>query len=183
MAIKKGKVYLSLGHTIYKNGNISSADGVVNEYKYNKSLIKKVAKNLRAKGVDLDVITTPERKYSTDTQELEYKVNKEHAKKYICGIELHLNCYDKKARGAETLHHSSSKEGKKLATCIQKQLAKKYTDRGVKTNDKLYMLRHTRCPFVIVEPFFCDNRADCKVCNMDQLAKLISDGIYDYLDN
>ncbi|HDX7260820.1 TPA: N-acetylmuramoyl-L-alanine amidase, partial [Clostridioides difficile] len=32
------KICITVGHSILKNGSCTSADGVVNEYKYNKSL-------------------------------------------------------------------------------------------------------------------------------------------------
>ena len=173
-------IYLSLGHTVYKNGNISSADGYVNEYEYNKELIDIVAKKLRNKGHTVDIIKCPEKKFTCQNDELKYKVEKSKAKKYDFGAEFHLNSADGKAKGAETLYYPTSKKGKTLATCIQNRLKKEFKDRGIKERPNLYMLKHTSFPMVIIESFFCDNKEDCNRVTKERLAQLIANGLNEY---
>lgn len=173
-------IYLSLGHAIYKNGDISSASGFVNEYKYNKELIEKIAKKLKNKGHKVDIIKCPEKEFTCPEDEEKYKLKMASLKKYDIGVELHLNSYDGKAKGAETLYYPTSTKGKKLATCIQNRLKKEFTDRGIKERPGLYMLRKTSFPMVLVESFFCDNKEDCNRVTKDRLAQLIANGIHEY---
>ena len=174
------KIVLSLGHTILKNGNCTSANGYVNEYNYNKKLIKMVKDNLVEMGHTVYIVITPEKKLSKAEEEIPYKTNLINKTDAEIGVELHLNCYDRIANGSEVCYYPSSKNGEKLAQSIQDKLAKNYKDRGIKERHNLGMLRKTKIPFVIVESFFCDNQEDCKKLKKKKLAFLIASGIDNY---
>ena len=53
------RIALTVGHSLLKNGSYTSASGEdcggVNEYKYNKKLMKKVKKYLESDGHSVDV--------------------------------------------------------------------------------------------------------------------------------
>lgn len=55
------KIALSIGHSILKNGECTSASGVVNEYKYNKKLAPYIKKYLEKVGCTVDIINVPEK--------------------------------------------------------------------------------------------------------------------------
>lgn len=177
------KIVLSLGHTILKNGNCTSANGYVNEYNYNKKLIKMVRDNLVKLGHTVYLVITPEKKLSKATEEIGYKVNLINKTDANFGVELHLNCYDGKKNGAEVCYYPTSQKGKELALNIQKELSKHYRDRGIKERKDLGLLRKTKIPYVIIEPFFCDNQEDCKKLKKKKLAFLIAEGINDFTKN
>lgn len=103
-------------------------------------------------------------------------------------ISLHCNAAETKtATGTETLYWHTSKEGKRLAECVNAcmVLALKLPNRGVKPRDNLAILRGTKCPAIIVEPFFISNAADYKVADakIQELAKAIIKGVSDYVGN
>lgn len=55
------KIALSIGHSILKNGECTSASGVVNEYKYNKKLAPYIKKYLEKVGCTVNIINVPEK--------------------------------------------------------------------------------------------------------------------------
>lgn len=169
------KIALSIGHSILKNGECTSASGVVNEYKYNKKLAPYIKKYLEKVGCIVDIINVPEKKYTSKSSEKTYKLEKINRHKYDMAIELHLNCANGKAHGCEVYYVSS--KGKEIAQRIDKKLGTVFTDRGVKTA-QLYFLTKTDCPSALVESFFCDSKSDYKIGkNYDKIGKLIAEGI------
>lgn len=169
------KIALSIGHSILKNGECTSASGVVNEYKYNKKLAPYIKKYLEKVGCTVDIINVPEKKYTSKSSEKTYKLEKINRHKYDMAIELHLNCANGKAHGCEVYYVSS--KGKEIAQRIDKKLGTVFTDRGVKTA-QLYFLTKTDCPSALVESFFCDSKSDYKIGkNYDKIGKLIAEGI------
>ncbi len=97
-------------------------------------------------------------------------------------VSIHCNAFDGKARGTETFFYSSA-EGEKLAACIQRQIVDRLgtVDRGIKEG-KLFVLRHTTCPSVLVETAFIDNIADNALLaeRQEDFARAIAVGITDY---
>lgn len=171
------KIALSIGHSILKNGECTSASGVVNEYKYNKKLAPYIKKYLEKVGCTVNIINVPEKKYTSKSSEKTYKLDKINGHKYDMAIELHLNCANGKAHGCEVYYVSS--KGKEIAQRIDKKLGTVFTDRGVKTA-QLYFLTKTDCPSALVESFFCDSKSDYKIGkNYDKIGKLIAEGIAD----
>lgn len=169
------KIALSIGHSILKNGECTSASGVVNEYKYNKKLAPYIKKYLEKVGCTVNIINVPEKKYTSKSSEKTYKLEKINGHKYDMAIELHLNCANGKAHGCEVYYVSS--KGKEIAQRIDKKLGTVFTDRGVKTA-QLYFLTKTDCPSALVESFFCDSKSDYKIGkNYDKIGRLIAEGI------
>ena len=101
-------------------------------------------------------------------------------------VSLHCNAAEAKtATGTETLYWHTSEKGKRLAECVQARMVKALglADRGIKPRDNLAVLRGTKCPAIIVEPFFISNGADYAKVDIDTLAKAILMGVSDYVGN
>lgn len=81
-------------------------------------------------------------------------------------ISLHCNAYDTKVSGTEVLYHHKSDKGKKVAEILLSHLVDhlKLRNRGIrpKTSEDRggYLLRYTKAPCLIAEPFFIDNDND-----------------------
>jgi N-acetylmuramoyl-L-alanine amidase len=101
-------------------------------------------------------------------------------------VSIHCNSFsDPSANGTETWYHASSKNGKKLADYIQKQLVSttKLVNRGIKTAN-YQVLRDTNMPAVLIETAFISNMKECAMLGdpywQDEFAKAIARGITDY---
>ena len=81
-------------------------------------------------------------------------------------ISLHCNAFNQEVSGTEVLYYYKSKKGKMIAEVLQNALVKqlKLPDRGIKPKTSEdrggYLLRYTKAPCVIAEPFFIDNDDD-----------------------
>jgi N-acetylmuramoyl-L-alanine amidase len=124
------KIAITVGHSILKSGQCTSADGVVNEYQYCKLLAEFLAKVLRLAGCTIDVIICPKRQFTKSTEEKNYKLSCINGKKYDLCIELHLNSYNGSAKGTEVLYCSNT--GKMYAQRVVNKLGTVFNSRGVK---------------------------------------------------
>ena len=160
------RIALTVGHSLLKNGSYTSASGEdcggVNEYKYNKKLMKKVKEYLESDGHSVDLYICPEKVFTAASQEKSWKLTRLNAKNYDLVVEGHLNCYNGKAHGTEVLYVSEG--GKKYAKRVQKKLVSAgFTDRDVQKRTNLYMLNGTKATTIMTESFFCDSKSDYKI--------------------
>lgn len=102
-------------------------------------------------------------------------------------VSIHCNSAEAdEACGTETFAYDldARREGEKLATCIQDQIvdALNTVDRGVKANPKLFVLRYTAMPAVLVELGFISNAGDEELLatRQDDFARAIARGVTDY---
>lgn len=172
------KICITVGHSILKSGASTSASGVVNEYQYCKGLAPVLANVLKKEGHLVDVIICPEREFTNKNQEKSYKLLRINGKGYDLCVELHLNSFNKTAKGTEVLYYSNS--GKMFAQRVVNKLGNIFSSRGVKERRELYILNGTDCPTILIETFFCDNQGDydiAKKAGNEGVAKLIAEGI------
>ncbi len=104
-------------------------------------------------------------------------------------VSIHCNAFNGAAHGTEVWHYHTSKHGRKLAECIQRQIVDSLgtTDRGVKgavphTDNSLYVLNNTDAVAVLVETAFIDNAEDEVLLRtrQDDFARAIARGITDF---
>lgn len=172
------KICITVGHSILKSGACTSADGVVNEYQYNKSLAPVLADIFRKEGHKVDVIICPEKQFKTKSEEKSYKIPRVNAGGYDLLIELHLNASDRQGKGSEVLYYSN--KGLEYATRICKKLGTVFKNRGAKLDKSLYILNSSKPTAILIESFFCDNKEDyekAKKLGYEGMAKLIVEGV------
>lgn len=176
------RIAITVGHSVLRNGSITSADGKNfgggNEYKFNKRLASKLAGRLRKKGHVVDVIICPEKRFIKSTEEKNYKLNIVNKGKYELVVELHLNAsHNSFVNGCEVFYISA--QGKLYAERVQKALATVFVDRGIKKSEKLYMLTRTKPVAILLETFFCTNKKEWKWARLHKgkIARLIADAI------
>ncbi|EGT5272164.1 N-acetylmuramoyl-L-alanine amidase [Clostridioides difficile] len=172
------KICITVGHSILKSGACTSADGVVNEYKYNKSLAPVLADTFRKEGHKADVIICPEKQFKTKAEEKTYKIPRVNSGGYDLLIELHLNASNGQGKGSEVLYYSN--KGLEYATRICDKLGTVFKNRGAKLDKSLYILNSSKPTAVLIESFFCDNKEDyekAKKLGHEGIAKLIVEGV------
>lgn len=101
-------------------------------------------------------------------------------------VSIHCNSAEAdEACGTETFAYNlDGGEGEQLAICIQNQIvnALNMVNRGVKANPKLFVLRYTSMPAVLVELGFISNAGDERLLtdHQDDFARAIARGVTDY---
>lgn len=171
------KINVHAGHT-RQNGNAPGASGIVHESIEDRRIKEEVIRILRERGHTVYDCTSEGDSARNNLYRIVEKCN---AHTVDLDVSIHLNCSNGKGHGTETLIYSSGSKAKATAKRIDKNIAKLgFTDRGVKIRSDLYVLHRTYAPALLVETFFCDNKADCnlyKKVGYKGIAKAIADGI------
>ncbi len=145
---------LVIGHKKTSPGAINKKTGIT-EFEFNDDLAIRIEKKVK----DVEI----QRVYRRTYKELPHDIN-ELDPDFI--ISLHCNAFNEKASGTEVLYYHRSEKGKKMAEILLKHLVEhlKLPNRGIKPKTAEdrggYLLRYTKAPCVIAEPFFIDNDAD-----------------------
>jgi N-acetylmuramoyl-L-alanine amidase len=115
--------------------------------------------------------------------ELEDRVSLSNRLSASAFVSIHLNAGPQSASGFEILTYPNSSSAAMLASEISKRLQKIMKSRGVKGRPDLYVLKHTRCPAVLVEVGFITSRSDLDTIkkNIEGIAGAIADGVAAYL--
>ena len=175
------KIYIDAGH----GGTDCGAVGVnnVHEADINLSVAKYLDVELKRQGIETMMSRTAD-----TTKKLE--VRAAEANKWgadiVCSI--HCNAFDKEsANGTEVLIYKKGGNAEKVALKVLSQLisALKTTNRGVKENNSLYILRKTNAPAILCEIAFITNKNDkAKIDEAHEqkaVAVAICKGICEYL--
>lgn len=190
----KGTIVLDAGHGGFDPG-VSGASGV-SERELNLVLAKKLEALLTEEGYRV-VQTRPteeglydEEQAHKKAQDMQRRCAVIEAAQPLLTVSIHQNSYpDSSVSGPQVFYYTQSKEGERLAACIQncmnEQLAPK-APKSHKGNDSYYILRRSASITVIVECGFLTNPdEEAKLQDeayQDKTACAIRDGILDYLD-
>lgn len=100
-------------------------------------------------------------------------------------ISIHLNAFNRTAKGTEVFYYRDGDNSEILANCIQQQILNTLGtyDRGIKSRPGLWVLNGTNATAVLVEICFIDNPEEGQLiaANKDEAAHAIARGITDYL--
>lgn len=168
------KIAIRGGH----NYGVPGAKALLDEVTEDRKIYAKVAEYLKQLGHEvLDV--TPE-KTSTSNEDLSYGVSRANTAKADLFVSCHVNAGG--GKGCEVLYYNGSSKGKDYATKVVNSIASLgFNNRGAKADSRrLYELKHTSMPAIIIEPFFLDTQSDVDLYNnigVDKLAKAIAEGI------
>lgn len=158
------KIALIIGHSKTSQG-ASNKRSRLTEFNYNKQIVLQLKAKLEALGHSINVVYR--RTYATLPEDVN-KLNPELV------VSFHCNAFNEKASGSEVLYWHKSAKGKKIAEAFQRQIKNclKLPNRGVKAKTSEdrggYILRMTKAPCVILEPFFIDNDIDLKTAQDKQ---------------
>ncbi len=151
---KKKLCALVIGHKKRSPG-ATNANANLSEFDFNEDLALRIEK--RVQNVEVQRI------YRRTYKELPDDINA-LGPDFI--VSLHCNAFNKKASGSEVLYYHRSEKGRKIAEILLGHLVKhlKLPDRGIKPKSAEDrggpLLRYTKAPCVIAEPFFIDNDED-----------------------
>lgn len=176
MAIKK--IAVRGGHNFQAKG----AKAILDETVEDRKVYQAVIKYLKAAGYDVLDVTPGNCGVNED---LEYGVRKAENWGADLFISIHFDkAYDSYAGalGTGTWIYGYGGQAETIASRIVNNVASKagFVNRGVKTNSRLYELRKTSMPSVIVEVCFCESKKDAAIYNQvgpDKIGAYIAEGI------
>ena len=174
------KILIDNGHGIDTPGK-RSPDGEFREYRYNREIASALVAGLRDKGFVASLLVPEDTDISLGTRVR--RVNKlcdEVGADNVILISIHCNAAPPddgqwhRARGWSAYTTKGETESDKLAECLYiaaedifkkngLKVLKYGTDPGQKDwEENFYILKNTRCPAVLTENFFMDNKEDIK---------------------
>lgn len=145
---------LVIGHKKSSPGAVNPRTGL-SEFVFNDDLSRRIEEKVQ--GVEV------QRVYRRTYQELPEDINA-LGPDFI--VSLHCNAFNGKASGTEVLYYHRSSKGRAIAEVLLRHLVNYLglPNRGLKpctAEDRGgYLLRYTKAPCVIAEPFFIDNDRD-----------------------
>lgn len=159
------------GHSLKCRG----ASGLLDEVNEDRKVKNKVIELLRANGHT--VYDCTDDTGATQNANLKAIVNKCNDHKVDLDISIHLNAGG--GTGTEVYVYSDNSKAKDEAERIAKNISNTLgiRNRGVKVSNKLYVLRKSKAPALLVECCFVDNATDKVKWNADKCAKAIVEGI------
>lgn len=191
------KVLIDNGHGSNTPGKCSP-DGRLKEYAYAREIAVRLEAELRKKGIDAERIVK---------EEIDVPLSERcrRANEYKAGdtflVSIHCNAAGNgsewmQARGWEAWTSVGQTKADKLATCLYEsaerylpgmKMRKDMTDGDPDKESGFYILKHTKCPAVLTENLFQDNREDVDFLLSDEGKRTIVDlhvqGIMNYLSN
>lgn len=184
-----------------------SPDKKFYEYKYSREIVDALHTQLRGMGYDTYIDIPDDDLKITNNQELQKRVqivnnycNKFGAKNCLY-VSIHVNAAGNgtkwmNATGWECYTTVGKTDSDKLAEHLYKNAEKVLKGKKIRkdTSDgdsdresNFYVLKHTKCPAVLTENFFQDNKEDVKYLLSDvgfhQIVKTHLDGIISYIQD
>lgn len=167
---KNMKIFLNPGHGGTDPGAVSKTG--TKEAEITKEICQILADRLKLNGYNFCVFQQKQSFFEIVKEE-----NKSGATLFIS---VHCNSFkDVSANGVETLYYSTSKKGKQIAGIMQNEIVKAtcLRNRGIKTNDGLYVLKHTKAPAILIECAFISNPTEEALLKNNP--KLFADAIFE----
>lgn len=159
------------GHSLKCRG----ASGYLDEVNEDRAVKNRVIELLKANGHT--VYDCTDDNGASQNANLRAIVNKCNSHSVDLDVSIHLNAGG--GTGTEVYIYSDSSKAKDEATRIAEKISNALgiRNRGVKTSTKLYVLRKTKSPSLLVECCFVDNATDKERWNVDKCANAIVEGI------
>ena len=172
------KILIDLGHGIDTPGK-RSPDGVFREYLWNRQVSDKVLTRLRSSGIDADLVVTETNDITLRTRAMRVnRVCDRMGASNVLLVSIHANAAGNGSPG-QTM-------GDYLAECFYDSFSRAFPDKRMRKDlsdgdsDKeanFYILTKTRCPAVLLENFFYDNREECAWLLQEETKERIADAI------
>jgi len=156
--ICRPKVALVIGHSAQSKGAINE-NYFMTEYAYNNLLVHRIVNRIIYDNLPIAPIEIFRDGYANLPADINYYDP-------VLIISFHCNAFNTKASGTETLYYHKSRLGQVAAQIFQNNLVKilKLPNRGTKPRtceDRGgFLLKYTKAPCIILEPFFIDNDSD-----------------------
>ena len=193
------KILIDPGHGIDTPGK-RSPDGLFREYLWNRQVADLILEGLISAGVDASLVVT-----ETNDVSLKNRVNRVNT---ICNrlgasnvllVSIHANAAGNGsawmgAKGWSCYTTKGKTESDQVAECLYDAFEEEFRDRKIRKDmsdgdrdweENFYVLQKSKCPAVLLENFFYDNREECAWLLLDETKRRIADaavkGIIKYI--
>ena len=193
------KILIDAGHGIDTPGK-RSPDGTFQEYLWNRQVADLVLARLKSSGMDADLVVTETNDITLRTRAMRVnRVCDRLGASNVLLVSIHANAagngmFWSTATGWECHTSPGKTKSDPLAEAFYDSFSRAFPDKRMRRDfsdgdsDKeshLYILTKTRCPAVLLENFFYDNRMECQwllqAKTKEQIADAIVDGLKSYL--
>ena len=193
------KVLIDAGHGIDTPGK-RSPDGSFLEYLWNRQIADLVIARLLTKGVDASLVVTETNDISLRTRAI--RVNRicdQVGTQNVLLISIHSNAAGNgsawmNAKGWSCYTSRGKTKSDQVAECLYDAFEAEFQDRKIRKDmsdgdrdweENFYVLQKSKCPAVLLENFFYDNREECAWMLQEETKKRIADaavkGIIKYI--
>lgn len=182
------KVLIDPGHGIDTPGK-RSPDGLFREYLWNRQVADLIMEGLLSAGVDASLVVT-----ETNDVTLRNRVNRVNT---ICNrlgasnvllVSIHANAAGNgsawmNARGWSCYTSKGKTKSDLVAECLYDAFEAEFQDRKIRKDmsdgdrdweENFYVLQKSRCPAVLLENFYYDNREECAWMLQEETKKRIA---------
>ena len=182
------KVLIDPGHGIDTPGK-RSPDGLFREYLWNRQVADLILEGLVSAGVDASLVVT-----ETNDVTLRNRVNRVNT---ICNrvgasnvllVSVHANAAGNgsawmNARGWSCYTSKGKTRSDQVAECLYDAFEEEFQDRKIRKDmsdgdrdweENFYVLQKSKCPAVLLENFFYDNREECAWMLQEETKKRIA---------
>ena len=169
------KILIDPGHGIDTPGK-RSPDGLFREYLWNRQVADLILEGLISAGVDASLVVT-----ETNDVSLKNRVNRVNT---ICNrlgasnvllVSIHANAAGNgsawmNAKGWSCYTSKGKTKSDQVAECLYDAFEEEFQDRKIRKDmsdgdrdweENFYVLQKSKCPAVLLENFFYDNREEC----------------------
>ena len=193
------KILIDPGHGIDTPGK-RSPDGLFLEYLWNRQVADLILEGLVSAGVDASLVVT-----ETNDVSLRNRVNRVNT---ICNrlgasnvllVSIHANAAGNgsawmNAKGWSCYTSKGKTKSDQVAECLYDAFEEEFQDRKIRKDmsdgdrdweENFYVLQKSKCPAVLLENFFYDNREECAWMLLEETKRRIADaavkGIIKYI--
>ena len=169
------KILIDPGHGIDTPGK-RSPDGLFREYLWNRQVAELILEGLVSAGIDASLVVT-----ETNDVSLRNRVNRVNT---ICNrlgasnvllVSIHANAAGNgsawmNAKGWSCYTSKGKTKSDQVAECLYDAFEEEFQDRKIRKDmsdgdrdweENFYVLEKSKCPAVLLENFFYDNREEC----------------------
>lgn len=185
------KILIDPGHGIDTPGK-RSPDGLFLEYLWNRQVADLILEGLLSAGVDASLVVT-----ETNDVSLKNRVNRVNT---ICNrlgasnvllVSIHANAAGNgsawmNAKGWSCYTSRGNTKSDQVAECLYDAFEEEFQDRKIRKDmsdgdrdweENFYVLQKSKCPAVLLENFFYDNREECAWMLQDETKRRIADAV------
>lgn len=182
------KILIDPGHGIDTPGK-RSPDGLFREYLWNRQVADLILEGLVSAGVDASLVVT-----ETNDVSLRNRVNRVNT---ICNrlgasnvllVSIHANAAGNgsawmDAKGWSCYTSKGKTKSDQVAECLYDAFEEEFQDRKIRKDmsdgdrdweENFYVLQKSKCPAVLLENFFYDNREECAWMLQEETKKRIA---------